>query len=350
MEQRILAYKSSKVSLSYIDQANELPLCIEEIPELDDVFSQTRQDVLKRLDKAFKAFFSRLKTKGVKAGFPRFRSGHRYDSFTYPQSGFKLDGNRVYLSRIGSVKVKLHRPIVGAIKTCTIKREVDQWYVVFSCDIPNSQELFELDYSSDIGIDVGLTTYAVTSDKEYIANPKCLKHSKKKLGKAQQILSGRKKGSNRRKKQRILVAKIHHKVKRQRDDFQHKVSRRLVDKYDFIYLEDLKINNMVKDKIYSFAINDASWGRFANMLFYKAEEAGKQVLFVNPKGTTQRCSQCQEIVPKAIQDRWHCCPHCGFEADRDYNASLEIKRLGRSLRGDYIKTRSQNVLVAGVVT
>ena len=154
------------------------------------------------------------------------------------------------------------------------------------------------------------------------------------MGEAQLGLAKKKRGSHKRIKQRTAVAKIHRKITRQRDDYQHKVSRKLINIYDVIYLEDLKIKNMVLNPQYAYGISDARWGRFANMLVYKAEEAGKQVIFVDPKGTTQRCSQCGSVVPKEIQDRWHCCPTCGFEADRDYNSALEIKRLGRSLRLD----------------
>jgi putative transposase len=334
LEERIRAYEKG-VSLNYNDQANELPLLLEELPEYNEVFSQTRQDVLRRLEKAYQAFFRRVKLIGEKAGFPRFRGRHRYDSFTYPQKGFQLrDDGRVYLSPIGKVKVKLHRPIVGKIKTCSVKREVDQWFVVFSCDIPESLIVKETDWSNDVGIDVGLTTFAVTSDEEYIANPKYFKHSQDKLAKAQRSLTTKKRGSKRRKKQRALVAKCHRKVKRQRDDFQHKTARRLVDKYDVIYMEKLVIKNMVRNKLYSKGISDVAWGQFANFVGYKAEEAGKRLIFVDPRGTTQRCSQCGTVVKKEIQDRWHCCPNCGFQADRDFNASLEIKRLGRSLRSE----------------
>ena len=349
LEERVRVYRTHGKSLSYYDQANELPLCVEYNPELEDVPSQTRQDVLKRLDKSYKAFFRRLKEMGGKAGFPRFRGRHRYDSFTYPQTGFSLrEDSRVYLSKIGSVKVKLHRPIEGKIKTCTVKREVDQWFVVFSCDIEDVTPQ-ELDWSNDVGIDMGLTTFAVTSDREYISNPKFLKQGKKKLAKHQQSLARKKRGSKRGKKQRVLIAKTHRKVSRQREDYQHKESKKLVNRYNVFYMEDLSIRNMVRDRKYSYGISDAGWGQFIGMVVYKAEEAGKRIVFVDPRGTTQRCSQCQTVVPKGIQDRWHCCPHCGFQADRDLNSALEIKRLGRSLRlgstGKLVGTEREAVLL-----
>jgi len=131
--------------------------------------------------------------------------------------------------------------------------------------------------------------------------------------------------------------------KYKREDYWHKVSKRLVDRYDVVYMEDLSIKNMVRNRQYSYGISDAAWRQFANMMVYKAEEAGKQVMFVDPRGTTQRCSQCGETVPKEIQDRWHCCLHCGFEADRDFNAALEIKRLGRSLRGEKSKREAHRL-------
>ena len=259
LEERIKAYKSKGVTLSYKDQANELPKVIEELPEYKEVFSQVKQDVLKRIDKSYQGFFRRVKAKGEKAGFPRFQGRNRYNSFTYPQSGFKLeDNNRLYLSKIGSVKVKMHRPIVGIIKTCTIKCEGNQWYVVFSCDIGDAQAK-NIEWNNDIGIDVGITTFTVTSDDEFLESPRPMKAAKKKLRREQRSLSRKKKGSNRRKKQANKVAKLHLKVKRQRDDFQHKLSRYLVDKYDVIYYEALNIKNMVRNHKLAFHIADSAW-------------------------------------------------------------------------------------------
>ena len=331
LEQRIIAYKSHGKSLNYYDQANELPMLDK---EYNDVFSQVKQDVLKRLDKAFKAFFRRLKLKGGKAGFPRFRAEHRFDSFTYPQLGFSLgEDNRVYLSKIGSIRVKLHRSITGKIKTCTIKREVDQWYVMFSCDIPESDIQCVLDETNSVGIDVGLESFAVTSDNEFIDNPRYFRKSEERLAQAQRSLQKKKRGSNKRRKERLRVAKCHRKTKRQREDFQHKVSRYLINRYDVVYMEDLNIRNMLRNHRLAKSISDAGWGQFTSFMVYKAAEAGKQVVFVDPRGTSQRCSQCGAVVTKTLSDRWHDCPACGLSAHRDINSACDIKRIGRGLRG-----------------
>ena len=330
LEQRISVFRANHVSLNYRNQAGELPCVVEEIPDFNQVYSQTRQDVLRRGDKSFKGFFRRLKTR-EKPGYPRFRGKRRYDSFTYPQNGFGIKDGRLYLAKLGSFRIKLHRPITGTVKTCAVKREVDQWFAVFSCEIPDTIKL-KINEFNDVGIDVGIEHFLVSSDGEFIANAFPLKKSRKRLRRAQKSLCRKMKGSNRRKKQRILVAKLHRKIRRQREDFLHKVSRMLVDKYDVFYLEDLRINNMLKNHRLAFHIQDASWGSFINFLSYKAEEAGKEVVFVDPRGTSQRCSQCGNIVKKDLSQRLHLCPFCGFQAQRDFNSALEIKRLGRSLQ------------------
>ena len=319
LEERISAYNQKGISLSYNNQQNELPLLVEECPEYKDVFSQVRQDVLRRLEKSYQAFFRRLKIKGAKAGFPRFRGKHRYDSFTYPQSGFSLEDNgRLYLSKIGSVKIRLHRSIVGKIKTCTIKREVDQWFVSFSCEVPDAIGR-QADWNNDVGLDVGLEVFYYSSDKEKVENPRYMKRAKKKLRRAQRSLSRKVRGNNNRKKQRVCVAKQHRSVSRKRYDFLHQIARRLVDRYDVFYMEDLCILNMLKNRRLAFHIADVSWGKFMEILVYKAEEAGKQVIFVDPRGTSQRCSQCGNIVTKDLSIRIHDCPYCGFRVSRDYD-------------------------------
>ena len=331
LHQKIYAYKHCGKFVSYHDQSGELEALVEEIPEFKAVYSQTRQDVLRRNKKAFDAFFKRLKTGKGKSGFPRFKSGKRYDSFSYPQSGFKLDedSKRVYLSKVGSLKVKLHRPTQGRIKTCIVKREVDKWFVIFSCEIECKPKVDVKTLTTDdvVGIDVGITTFAALSDDIMVESHKYYKQSQKKLRVAQRSLSRKKKGSKRRRKQVNKVAKLYGKVKRQREYYQHKVSSKIIKDYKVVGAEALKIQNMLQNHKLAKSISDMAWGGFFNKLAYKAAEAGRLIVFVNPNGTSQRCSRCGAVVKKDLSVRWHECPNCGLSVDRDINSAYEIKRL-----------------------
>lgn len=323
-------YKSEGTSRNYYEQANALTESKVENPSLKEVHSQILQDVLKRLDKAYQNFFRRVKS-GDKPGFPRFKGYDRYDSFTYPQKGFKFIGeNKLKLSKIGTVKIKLHRPIPeeATIKTCTIKREADQWYVTFVVDLPEI-EIEKAEIKSAVGIDVGIKELLTLSTGEQIHNPKWLRESEKKLAKEQRRLSRKKKGSKNRKKQKVKVQKVHRTITNQRSDFLHKVSAGLVKAYDLVVFEDLKIKNMVKNHFLAKSISDASWNKLIQFTTYKAAEAGTIVELVNPKGTSQECSFCGAIVAKSLSVRVHKCPSCGLTMDRDENAARNI--LSRSI-------------------
>jgi len=317
-------YEQRQESLNYYAQANTLKELKREDIWLPRVYAQVLQDVLKRIDKAFQNFFRRVK-QGEKPGYPRYKGYDRYDSFTYPQSGFKLTGKKLVLSKIGTIKIKLHRPIPteAKIKTCTIKREADQWYVVFSVELPEPEKVNHT-INKPIGIDVGIKELATLSTGEKIHNPKWLRTSERKLAKEQRRLSRKKKGSVNRKKQKLVVQRTHRKIKNQRSDFLHKVSDKLVKTYNFIVFEDLKITHMVKNRFLSKSIFDASWNQLVSLTSYKAEWAGKIVELVNPKGTSQECSSCGEVVPKTLAVRVHKCPHCGLIMDRDENAAKNI--------------------------
>ncbi|MCL4496653.1 MAG: transposase [Deltaproteobacteria bacterium] len=299
------------------------------ITYLTDIHSQVLQDVLFRVEKAYKAFFRRLKEKSGRAGYPRFKNCGRYDSITYTQSGFGIDDTgRLSLSKIGHIKIKLHRGVIGAIKTCNIKKEIDKWYVCFSVEykaalkpIPDKQ----------IGIDMGIKSFAVLSDGRTIDNPKYLVKSEEKLKKIQKRLSNKKKGSNNRRKAKISVARAHKKVSNQRKDFQHKESRRLVDNYGYIAVEDLQIKNMVRNHRLAKSISDAGWGQFLSFITYKAEEAGCYVEKVNPHNTSKKCSACGYIHKEmTLSVREWTCPICNTEHDRDINASVNI--LSKTIR------------------
>jgi putative transposase len=222
----------------------------------------------------------------------------------------------------------MHRLLEGEINTVAIKRDCDKWYAIFS----NEVDIKPLPYSSnELGIDLGLESFAITSNNEFIENPHYLKHGLKDLRKSQRSVSRKKRGSKNRRKQVKLLAKQHLKVRNQRKDFVHKQAREIVNNNGFIAVEDLQIKNMVKNHHLARSINDAGWGMFVNALSYKAEWAGRTFVKVNPNGTSQVCSNCGAKVPKDLSVRIHNCPYCGIVLHRDYNSALNIKSLGRSV-------------------
>jgi putative transposase len=330
LDQRRDIYKQTKKSLSYVEQANSLSK--NKNSYQIQVYSQVLQSTLKRLDQSFKNFFRRLKErqagKHTKVGFPRFKPSQRFNSFTYPQSGFRFTNNnqRIQLSKIGTIKLRYHRSLQGRIKTCQVLRDVDQWFIVLTCE----QEQFFAPQSQNptIGVDVGISTLAVLSDGTEIQNPRHTLKSQYKLRKAQRRLSRRQKGSNNRNKQRISVSKVHRNIRRQRDDYLHKLSDQLVKKYGCIIFEDLNISGMLKNHELAKHISDCSWNKLIQYTQYKAESAGVEVRLVNPRNTSQICSNCGKIVPKELKDRVHRCPHCGLVINRDFNASINICTAG----------------------
>ncbi|MFX0096350.1 MAG: RNA-guided endonuclease InsQ/TnpB family protein [Candidatus Hodarchaeota archaeon] len=334
LAERMEAWKTMRRTVTYTEQANQLKNAKKSNPNLRSIHSQVLQDVLRRLDKAFKNFFKRMKI-GKKAGYPRFKGKNRYDSFTYPQSGFTLKKKTLTLSRIDKVNIKLHRPIPseGIIKTCTIKRDVDRWYACFSVELPEGKPSTTclLREVKQIGIDVGLKSLLTLSSGGIVENPRWFKRTEKKLAKGQRSLSRKRKGSNNREGQRIKVARLHRRVRNQRKDFHHKISRELVKTYDLIVFENLTIKNMVKNPHLAKSIADAAWGQLIRFTQYKAEEAGMRVKYVAPRGTSQVCSGCGSIISKTLAVRVHECPYCELVLDRDVNAAINI--LGRSSSG-----------------
>ncbi|PYT68436.1 MAG: transposase [Acidobacteria bacterium] len=271
LQERRDAWKVCRKSIHYYDQAKQLkPMREEGLLGLAN-FSCC-QDVLRRLDKTFQAFFVRV----------------RHDSITFPSYGDGcrlLDDGQLRIQGAGRIKVKLHRPVEGAIKTVTIKRDVDHWYVCFSVErdsvaLPESSE--------EIGMDVGLDSFVALSNGKEIDNPRHLKRGLAHLRRAQRRLSRRKRGSHRRRKAATLVAKAHRKIRNQRAAFHHDLSRRLVKRYGLIGVEDLNIKRLSRG-ILAGPVHDAGWNSFFAKLWYKAASAGRELVKVDPRGTSQVC-------------------------------------------------------------
>jgi putative transposase len=321
------AYEQTGNSPSLYAQQRRFPELKEANPLLREVHSQVLQNVAVRIDLAFKAFFRRVKA-GEKPGYPRFRGASRYDSFTYPQSGFKVSeaSNRVFLSKIGYVKAVVHRPLEGAVKTCTVRKTATgKWFVCLTCEV-EPEPLLESGRA--VGVDVGLNDIIATSDGEGVPAPKFFRKEERELARTQRRLPEAPKGSRERAKRRKAFAKVHERIKNKRANFAHQQSRRLVDRYGFIAVEDLAVNRMSKNHCLAKSIADAAWADLTNTLTYKAEWAGRTVVRVNPAYTSQDCSSCghRQVMPLSV--RRYECPACGLSLDRDHNAALNILTLG----------------------
>jgi putative transposase len=319
------AWEKENRSISYFESKRMLPIWKESKPELTEVYSQVLQEVVQRVDLAFKAFFRRVKS-GEEPGYPRFKGRNWYDSLTYPQSGFALKDNVLHLSKIGDIKIWLHRKVEGTIKRLTIRRSsTKKWYVSFFVEdapkdaMPDSEKV--------VGIDVGISNFAVLSDGTFVENQRYLASCEEKLAKAQSKKLPHK--SPERRKAAKKVSHIYERLGNLRDNFAHQLSHRIVNDYNIICLEDIDIKNLIEKKPYmAKSVLDASWNRFRTYVTYKAESAGRKVVMVNPAYTSQMCSSCGSIVKKDLSVRVHNCLKCGLVMDRDLNAAKNILRLG----------------------
>ena len=279
----------------------------KENPELRLVYSKVLQMVNYQLWGNIRAL-SAMKNNGRKIGKLRFK-GQWFKTLNFNQSGFRLEGKKLLLSKVGAINVKLHRPIEGLVKGVFIKRELSgKWFAVFQCEntvIPLAKN------SKAVGLDVGVKHFLSDSDGRQIENPKFYGRSLKRVQRAHRVLSRKKKGSNNRAKAKVRLARAYEKVANQRDDFLHKLSRFYVNNYGVIVVEDLNVTGMVRNRTFAGRILDASWSKFFSMLSYKAENAGRILVKVNPRGTSKEYKH--------------------GELDRDYNASLNI--LERGLAG-----------------
>ncbi len=293
------------------------------------------QATLRRLDRAFQAFFRRIKA-GETPGYPRFKGKNRFDTVEFPSygDGCKLDGTVVYFQHIGRIKMKLQRPVEGTIKTISFKHEADGWHVVFSCELPDTE--VPPSPLPATGSDLGLKVFLVTADGHEVAPPRYSRKAQKALRRAQRAVARKQQGSNRRKKAVQRLAKQHLHVANQRRNFHHQVAHELISQYGVIAHEALNIQGIARTRL-AKSTHDVGWGQFLHILHSKAEGAGVRVIAVPPANTTQQCSACGALPAtpeqrKTLSDRVHFCPSCGYVADRDLNAAQNILRLGRSLQ------------------
>ncbi len=329
LEERIDCYRKTGKTPTYIDQCKALTQCRCELPDMGELPVNLQGWTLKRMDDAFQGFFRRLKTRSKKAGFPRFRGKGRWDAFGFAEfSGIRFDGKRLRFSGMpGGLKVHLHRPLPDQadIRSCVFRRDGRGWHV---CLAVAAEVAEKRPVRTAVGVDPGLKVFAYCSDNVVIPNPRIAQRAEKELRRRQRALSRCKRGSNRRRKVRSQVERLHGKIADTRNTWLHQQSAALVKRADLIAVEDLNVSNLVRHPTLARSISDASWSRFVSMLSYKAEKAGGHLIRVDPRNTTQKCSGCGELVPKSLAVRTHSCPSCGLVIDRDHNASLNILRAG----------------------
>lgn len=342
LEQRITTYQEAGKGISYPAQWAHFRDQRNNHPAVYGMLNATSvQQLLRRLDKAFSAFFRRLKA-GEAPGFPRFKGRHRFKSIEYRYGdGCKLrmkdNGQmRFYLQNIGEVKLIYHRPIPegAVIKHVVVKRTNHKWYVCLMLELPEPERK-PIPQGSAIGIDMGLQSLLSTSEGVLIDNPRWLRGSLARLRVAQRRVSRRKKGSKRWRKAVSQVARLHEKIANQRRDHWHKLTRELARAHSLIAIEDLNLKFINRNRHLSLSSHDAGLGMFTQMLAYKVEETGCRLVVVNPAYTSQMCSGCGEIVEKSLSVRVHRCPCCGLVLDRDVNAARNVLQsafssLGRS--------------------
>ncbi len=329
LQERRDAYRMGGTSIGFAHQCAELPACKQVRPELAEVNAQVMQDAVKRVDLAFAAFFRRCEA-GGQPGYPRFRSRFRYASLTFKQYGncFSLASEgkqkgKLILSKIGQVKMIIHRPIQGTPKTAIVRQTpTGKWYVSICC---TEVEPNRLPASSEqVGIDVGLKTFAYLSTDEHIDNPRFFREEEKHLARAQRKVSKAPIKTPAKKKRRKVVARIHERIRNRRQNFIGQQVAWLVKRFGLIAVEALVVRNMIKNPKLAKSIADAAWSAFFTHLIAKAEEAERLLVRVNPAYTSQTCSACGHRQEMPLSVRVYECSNCGLVMDRDHNASRII--------------------------
>ncbi len=329
LEQRKYAWRAGH-RLGYFSQCRDLTQVRSAGDGPPRMSCSAMRDPLHRVDRAFQAFFRRVRS-GDRPGYPRFRSRRRYDSLTW-DTAWSIRDRRLVLPGIGHLKVKWHRELPAASQVCavTVCRAVGRWYACFAVSLRVSTVPMS-DARPAVGLDLGVQTFAALSTGELVPGPRAYMAAARRLRIAQRRLSRRVKGSRRRHKARLLLARQYERIRNRRNNHAHELSRRLVSRFGLIAVEDLNIRGLTRSFL-AREISDQGWAGFLRLLEYKAEDAGVQVVRVPPGGSSQTCSSCGVAVPKLLAERTHCCTTCGLVLDRDINAARNILRLGRSLQ------------------
>lgn len=362
MEERREAWRMRKASVIFYGQSAQLPAIRAADLEGQGRWSATsQQQTLRRLEKAFTNFFRRLRAGSRKPGFPRFKGRDRFDSVLWLHSngaGCKWDSvphptvTRVYFKGIGHVRVHQHRAVKGRVKSLSVKREAGRWWVIVSCDNVSSEPLEPT--GASVGIDLGIRSFLTTSNGEHVPNQRLQAAAADRIAGAQRVLARKKRGSKRRRKAKAKVTKLYVKVRRTRLDHAHKTALTLVRENDVIVHEALQIQNLTRRpkpllaEDGSWAPNgvarklgmnrsilDAGWGVFLEVLRAKAEEAGRVVIEVDARRTSQRCARCGHVAAgnRVTQAAFRCLA-CGHQAHADVNAAVNILRAGLALQAN----------------
>jgi putative transposase len=367
LQERKDEFKNNKKTITSKEQYKQITALKNNDPRYKNIHTHLLRDVLDRLDRAYDGFFRRLKL-NQKAGFPRFKTMRRFKSFMFKDAGsingisiqlilkdgttentidreekrekrgisLVSDRTKLRINGVtGLVKIKFHREMKGRLKTVSIKYDNGKWYAIFcrdqvECDIKTLPKT-----NKEVGGDYGISTFLTLTDGENIENPRILQKSECKLTRAQRKLSKRVKGSKRYNKARRILAKNHRYVTNCRNDFAHKETRKLVQKYDFIAIEDLNIENMKKKNKFSSLnkkISECAWVNFTQKLAYKVEETGRELVKVDPSFTSQDCSGCGGRKKKALYERIHFCKECGLVLHRDTNAARNILKRAKNMK------------------
>lgn len=330
LSERKTAWEEEQRSVGTVEQLRRVKVQKATNPWAKDIHSHVLQVVVTDLDKAFAAFFRRLKA-GEQAGYPRFKGRNRWRSFGLKEygNGFQLDGRRLKLSGIGRISVRWHRPLEGQIKTLRISKKAGKWYASFSCVVDEPTPLPQT--GKDVGIDVGLSALITTSEGEKVAHPRFYRNAQRALRVSQRRVARRKKGGSNRRKAVAMLQRQHERIANQRKDFLNKLAHRLIVRYDRIALEDLRITRMVHGNL-AKSILDAGWGYLIQRLTHKAASAGRVVVLVDPRSTSKSCSRCgHSFAELSLKDRWVTCA-CGLSLDRDHNAAMNIKQRAGHVR------------------
>ena len=329
---KVAAWEENGARVTLFDQNIELPSLkkAEETAWLADIHSQVLQQALGDLNNAYTAFFRRCKS-GDKPGFPHFRCRGQHDSFRYPQ-GVRVDGNKVFLPKIGWIRFRKSRDIGGIIKQSTVIREAGLWYVCFSCELA-VEDPDPIVNPSVIGIDLGLENFAIIAGEygvEEISNQRFLRKELDHLRFLSRQLSKKQKGSGSRNKAKERLQKFHLRVRRTRQDYLHKLSTKIVKSHDKIVVESLKVKQLIGQSSRALArsISDAGWRTFLQYLKYKCEHVGKQFVEAGEWfPSTKQCFQCGKLNKMALSDRQYTCD-CGFTIHRDHNSAMNLRAVG----------------------